>query len=516
MSPLAPDPLALLAERLDPSPSPYLRRPADWVADQLGEHMTEDQRRICETLVDERYVAVQSCHDVGKSYTASRIAAWWIAVHEPGEAFVVTTAPTAAQVGAILWREIARAHRKGKLPGRITGQNEWKLELGGPGELVAYGRKPADYDPAAFQGIHARFVLVVIDEAGGVPRAIFDAADSLATNEAARVLAVGNPDDPASHFKTICEPGSGWKTIRIDALRSPNFTREQVAKHPRLREYMIREGIPPSNEAVPDQLRELLISPTWVAERIQRWGIDSPIFQSKVRGRFPKVSLDTLIDPHWVTLAQARELKPQPTDASMGVDVARYGTDHSIVMLRQGGHVRVVVDIAKGPVTELAGRVMEIGLRNPNPPVAYVDDVGVGGGVTDILEEEGYPCIPMIAGEASEELMPNGKPRFANKRSEWWWRMREAFAGPSGTGDDGWLDIDEMDDELAAELTNVKYKINRHGQIVVESKEDMKKRGLPSPDRADALAYALERRRPKETNLHPERMITAGLLKEQW
>ena len=88
-------------------------------------------------------------------------------------------------------------------------------------ELVAYGRKPADYDPAAFQGIHARYVLVIIDEAGGVPKSIFDAVDALATNIDARVVAVGNPDDPGSHFAAICKPGSGWHVETISAFDTP-------------------------------------------------------------------------------------------------------------------------------------------------------------------------------------------------------------------------------------------------------------------------------------------------------
>jgi hypothetical protein len=110
-------------------------------------------------------------------------------VHPPGEAFVVTTAPTTPQVEAILWRYMGNAHRKAGLPGRITLDAKWYIG----NELVAYGRTPADYDPAAFQGIHARYLLVIIDEAGGLPKSIFDAVDALATNVDARVVGVGNP-----------------------------------------------------------------------------------------------------------------------------------------------------------------------------------------------------------------------------------------------------------------------------------------------------------------------------------
>ena len=133
---------------------------------------------MVQSVVDNRYSAFKASHDVSKSHTMSRLALWWIDVHPPGEAFVVTTAPTTPQVEAILWRYMGIAHKKAGLPGRITLDAKWYIG----NELVAYGRKPADYDPAAFQGIHARYVLVIIDEAGGVPKSIFDAVDALATN----------------------------------------------------------------------------------------------------------------------------------------------------------------------------------------------------------------------------------------------------------------------------------------------------------------------------------------------
>src|SRR4051812_2227197 len=135
---------------------------------------------------------------MGKSFIASRIIAWWIDSHPVGEAFVVSTAPSAAQVSAIMWREVAKIHRAADLEGKINraGYPQWYI---GP-ELVGYGRKPADYEQSAFQGIHAKYVLVVIDEACGVPRHLYDAIDALVTNQNCRVLAIGNPDDAASHF----------------------------------------------------------------------------------------------------------------------------------------------------------------------------------------------------------------------------------------------------------------------------------------------------------------------------
>jgi len=116
-----------------------------------------------------------------------------------------------------------------------------------------------------------------------VPKSIFDAVDGLATDIDARVVAVGNPDDPASHFATICKPGSGWSVKKIGAFDTPAYTGEEV----------------------PDELLPLLgWSPRrGVEERKKRWGVNSPIYQSKVLGAFPDISDDSLILPKWIEAA---------------------------------------------------------------------------------------------------------------------------------------------------------------------------------------------------------------------
>src|SRR4029453_13809177 len=122
--------------------------------------------------------------------------------------FVVSTAPTFSQVRAILWRELDQAHRKGGLPGQIH-TTEWKVDR----RLIGFGRKPADVardsnitPSTAFQGIHARYVLVVLDEADGVPEELWTAADALITNEDSRIPAIGNPDPPTTTFARCVGP----------------------------------------------------------------------------------------------------------------------------------------------------------------------------------------------------------------------------------------------------------------------------------------------------------------------
>ena len=94
--------------------------PITFITDHLGEHLWSKQVEIVESVRDNRHTAVRSCHGIGKSFTGARVVSWWIESHAPGEAFAVTTAPTNAQVRAILWREIRQAHRKGRLSGRVN------------------------------------------------------------------------------------------------------------------------------------------------------------------------------------------------------------------------------------------------------------------------------------------------------------------------------------------------------------------------------------------------------------
>src|SRR5579864_1857273 len=293
----------------------WARDPIGFICDGLGGVLWSKQREICESIVENRRTAVRSCHDVGKTALAARIAAWWLCVHPPGEAFVVTLAPTGHQVKALLWREMARVHRAGGLPGRMN-QTEWYMS----DELVAFGRSPKDTDPRAIQGIHVKYVFVINDEACGIAHALWDAEDSLIANEDSRILAIGNPDDPNTRFGTVCKPGSGWNVIGISAFESPNFT----------------------DEMIPEWLKPLLISKTWVAEKLKSWGETSPLYQSKVLGKFPEQSTDSLIPLSASYAAKARQLEPGDEN-ELGVDVARFGGDHTVIMHRRGDVARRLV-----------------------------------------------------------------------------------------------------------------------------------------------------------------------------
>lgn len=455
---------------MPPKPSPYLHDPVGFVQNELGEHLWSKQRAIAESVVHNRRTAVRSCHNAGKSFLASRIAAWWIAVHPPGEAFVASTAPSYPQVHAILWEEIRKAARKSDaVPGRVLQSDEWKLD---DGVIVGWGRKPADTDEHGFQGIHRRYVLVILDEACGIPTQLWTAVEAITTNADCRILAIGNPDDPNTEFASVCKPGSGWNVIQINGLDTPNFTPDAVAGFPQLAELYGQLGIEPTTEAVPEGLRPLMLDPEWVVDKIKRWGAASPRFTSKVLGSFPDIGNDTLISPSLIEAAQQRALEPAGRGI-LGVDVARYGMDRTVIYLRRGGVIRLHGEYSKQATTETTGRVIAAKTETGADEIR-VDGVGVGGGVVDQLTEQGHGVLDMQAGGKARD-----PERFANARAEWAWAMRERL-------EEGDLDLDPGDDELAAQLGSFKFRYDSRGRIVIESKDEMRKRGLPSPDRADA------------------------------
>ncbi|MEU4825092.1 hypothetical protein AB0H37_24740 [Actinomadura sp. NPDC023710] len=299
----------------------------------------------------------------------------------------------------------------------------------------------------------------------GIPEQLWTAVEAITTTNTCRILAIGNPDDPNTEFGNVCKPGSGWNVIRISGFDTPNFIGEEV----------------------PDAVRDLMLSPEWVEDKRRRWGENSPRYVAKCLGEFPEIGDDTLISPRWIEAAQARQLEPGPHSV-LSVDVARFGSDSTILVLARGALIRVIAEHSKLRTTETTGHVIAA-KREHQADEIRVDGVGVGSGVVDELLEAGYDVVDMQSGAAALD-----SEHYANARAEWWWGLRQRF-------EDGDIDIDPDDDELAAQLGTIKYKYTARGQVLIESKDEMKKRGLPSPDRADAVMLAKARVMP------PDRLV---------
>src|SRR4030095_4871264 len=157
----------------------YKQDIALWAKDKLGIHLWSKQVEIAKALILHKKVAVKSCHGSGKSYFASIVVAWWVYTRYGSESVVVSTAPTYEQVNKILWRYIRSHHGKSNLMGHVTQTDEWKDSKG---EVVAWGRKPADTNTQGFQGVHSSGgVLAVIDEACGVNETLFTGVEAITT-----------------------------------------------------------------------------------------------------------------------------------------------------------------------------------------------------------------------------------------------------------------------------------------------------------------------------------------------
>jgi hypothetical protein len=459
-----------LEESLEPDAEAerYQAHPDAWVRERLGEHLWSKQVEILASVRDNPFTAVKSCHGIGKSFVASRAATWWVDCHAPGTAVVVTTAPTGDQVKAILWSEIngaanRAADRGDPLPGQVNAL-EWKLR----GQLVGMGRKPSDYNKHAFQGIHRRFVLVIIDEACGVLQHFWTAALAIATGIHCRVLAIGNPDDPGSHFAQVCASPL-WNLIKISVFDSPNFTGERV----------------------PRDLAEVLVSRRYEQTMLSEYGAESPVYISKVLAEFPQDAEDGV-----VRLSKLRRccLPPdsprvggQLLPVELGVDVGA-GGDEAVIRERRGMVVgrewRTRTRDSEELVDLIVTAINITGATN-----VKVDTIGVGWGIVGSLrrrKRDGKHTATIIGVNVAESATAPAK--YARLRSQIWWEI-----GRQLTEDGGWdfSQLEEADrDRLITQLTAPKYAMDASGRIVVEPKDETKKRIGRSPDNADALLLA--------------------------
>lgn len=333
-------------------------------------------------------------------------------------------------------------------------------------------------DPDRFQGYHEEYILVVVDEACGVSETIFEAIEGVLTSQGARLLLLGNPTMVGGTFhRAFTTPG--WNTINISAFDTPNFTEFGIVQED------IANGTW-QEKVTGDLPMPKLVTPQWVADRYTGWGVDSLAYQARVLGQFPSAGDDTLIPLSWIETAMVRwEDEPEGTPVEIGVDVARFGDDRTVIVTRKGNKVLEIEEHHKLDTMEVVGRVNQKQATH-NAEQIKVDVIGLGAGVFDRAKELKLPVSGVNVAERAVE-----HDRFVNKRSELWWLLRDLL------NPDLQINPDPIslppDDELLAELSSVKYKIDSRGRVQVESKDDMKKRLGRSPDKADAVILAFAR-----------------------
>lgn len=448
-------------------------RPVYFLEEFTDEDAWFKQEDVLNSIFANTITTVRSCHGVGKSWIAARATLAFLLAYS--DSYVITTAPTKRQVESILWRQIRGVYRRAKRP--IGGKMFESPRLDLADEWYALGVTARD--PDAFQGFHppSGHILVIVDEAAGIKEEMWEAIDAILSSMGARLLMIGNPTTSSGRFHESHHKDPTSKKIHISCFDTPNFV------HNGIRNLEDLKNVNLDNVEI---IAPHLITPHWAKDKIKRWGIDSPMFQSRVLGNFPTQEAQTVIPLDEIEAATYPERYGEVEEGQpeIGVDVARYGDDKSVITLRLGDVVKPQLQTTKEATTQTAGRVK---MASKEPPVGIYTDVdGVGGGVNDILREDLFENVVDIHNNGAP-LPDDTGVKFANLASQLWYHLSLRFR--DGTiyleGDPDSIEMQELMSELASR----RYSITRKGWTI-EQKDEFRKRIGHSPDKSDSLVYA--------------------------
>jgi hypothetical protein len=426
----------------------YVHAPALFVEEVLGVKPLPYQAEFLEAIASgERKISVRSGHGTGKSTAASWAMLWYFLMHYPNK--VVVTAPTSSQLFDALFAEMKRWINE--LPPHLQSVLNVKSDRvehnSAPSEMFISARTSRAETPEALAGVHSEHVMLVVDEASGVPEKVFEAAAGSMSGHNATTIMLSNPTRSSGTFyESQTRMASSWWTRRWSCVDSP------------------------------------LVSDEFVDEMRLRYGEESNAFRIRVLGEFPLADDDTIIPFHLAEAAQHRDVQiSEETSVVWGLDVARFGTDATALCKRQGPVVTELRSWRGLDLMQTVGRVVAEYEALPDsrrPSEILVDSIGVGSGVVDRLQELELPVRGVNVAEA-----PSMGETYLNLRSELWFKTK------------GWLEDRSCklpsNDQLIAELTSIRYSFTSSGKMKAESKDEMRKRGLQSPDLADALCLTM-------------------------
>lgn len=497
---MTPNPLAIDlatalsgASRLDA----WRADPVLYARERLGVVLWSRQAEIARAFVTSKAVAVRSAHKLGKSKLAAVIALWWAEMHP--HALVILTSAGSRQVRRVLWKEITdtvrearAAHAKGMLPHGIDDSFPTPALVPDKGLEWPDGRAIVGFatdEAELMAGFSSDELLYLVDEASGVDEPIFEAMEgNLASGGTIGMFS--NPTRLAGKFYDAFHKHRGeWTTFHISCLESPNV----IA----------------GRKVVPG-----LAMPEYVEKRRRAYGEKSALYAVRVLGNFPSTGNDNVIPVHLIEAARKRwdELpkndngEPDITHPEVaalvgnavldvGVDVARFGDDDSVIWPRRG-KVAFIPRVVHGQDTQaVAGHALAAARdhrRYGERPRLKVDGIGVGGGVVDAaranagtvagtgaLAGRTLSDVEVLDVNVASAATADG---FARLRDQIWFAVRD------------WLEEGGClppDDEAEAELADARYSFDASGRQKVEPKDEMKERLGRSPDRADALGLAV-------------------------
>lgn len=426
-------------------------------------------------------VVIPACHDLGKTYMVACYLLWSLYCFE--DTTVISTAPSFSMVKNLLWKEVRKLWKRAPqdLGGRLL---DTAIEVDEE-KWFATGISPkieTEEGGSNFQGYHNKYVRLIFDEASNINQQRWKSAKAMLTSANCSMIAIANPTNPSGEFKEACESDT-WVRVNLSCFDSPNLKVNDIKNIRDLR----KEG-GRLRKLKPDALikrlasykvvQEELLTLSWVMEMWLEEGEESPFFQARVLGNFPKESSDSIVSYSQVEAAMIDPddpLKPGPRIA--GADVARFGSDSSVVYIVQGKRVIFKETINKRDLVYVANRFGWL-IKEYKIQIFGVDDTGLSG-VTDMLRrmvsDKEFSCkiIPFVA--SSRARRPS---RYLNKRAESFHLLGKDIKNEN-------IEL-QQDRKLLSQLPRIRYEYKK-GLLKIEAKEIIKKRIGKSPDDSDAL-----------------------------
>ncbi len=432
----------------------YYDDPTGFVLDILDTTPNRDQMEALEMIRLFNRIAIKSGHGIGKTSLLAFIIIWFLCTRV--DCRIPMTSPSQHQLLDILMPEISKWVSRSKVRGMVE-VTATRISVKGYTKSW-FGVARSCKKPENMQGFHAEDLMFIIEEASGVEQEIIEVIEGAITKPGNKLIMVGNPTKiNGAFYDAFNKDRAIYKCLTYSSENSENVDKKYI-------------------------------------ERMLRYGYDSDVYRVRVRGLFPKGEPDTFITLDIVEDSISLEIDEDWDLVEFGVDPARFGDDESVVVHRKGLEVQPIEGFHGIDLIRLAGEVLRIARAYyaegyVKPINIKVDETGVGGGVIDSLNNESRKereknqdqwefCINVIPvinnGTASD-------PDYKEWGSQMWGNMKEALKTVKIPNDDN----------LVGQLTTRKYQVEADGKIKLERKKDMKKRKLPSPDRADALALCL-------------------------
>ena len=423
--------------------------PDEWQVDVLG--AVRDAVRAGGDAGEAIRIAVSSGHGIGKTALLAWIIQWFISTREFPQ--IVVTASTQSQLSTKTWRELAKWHR-------LLINAHWFqwtatkfYHSAYPETWFAAAVPWSESNPDAFAGTHERHVLIIYDEANAVADVIWDTTEGALTTAGAMWLVFGNYTRNSGRFHE-CFAGRArdrWIRRQIDSRRAKKANQAQIAQ--------------------------------WIED----YGEDSDFVRIRVRGIAPRLGSNQFIGQDLVDNGlRYHAVGWEAAPKILTLDVARYGDNQSVAGLRQGRKYQTKAKWLGLPIDQLTDRFCAM-IDEVDPDAIVVDGDGIGGAVVDLLRRRNYDRRG--GKDVLTEFHGNGTPHdprmWSNRRTEIWALGRDAL-------NDG-IELDRDDKELPADLVGPEYTYRTKDGIDVvalESKDDMRARGIASPDSGDAYAMS--------------------------